>query len=607
MKIKMIPLCQLARSPDNVRKTGDKQSVESLAASIRVHGLLQNLQVREAAKDSYEVLAGAQRLAALKLLVKRKAIEKDAKIACNVIDGQDGREISLAENELRTPMRPADQFEAFKALAEDGKEPEEIAARFGVTATVVRQRLKLAAVSPKLMKLYRGEDMTLDQLMAFTVSDDHAAQELAWFGVQEYNRHPSDIRRRLTAAHIPATAKRARFVGIEAYEAAGGGVIRDLFDTQNEGYLTDAALLDALAAEKLEREADAIREEGWKWLEIIPDCSWDDIRKFDKLPGKRQPLSKKQTADIKRLSAEHDDLSEIDEPSVEQLRRMDAIEDEIAALRETPMIWTKKDIGRCGAILSIGQGGKLEVERGLLRAEDRPKDDKKSGDEADASPDTSDDKPSLSAVLIEDLTAHRTQALQTLLADNPGVALAAVVHALALSIFYSRSFEADSCLGLRANATYLRPSAEGIDESPAAKALSEHQNAWTGRLPKAAELWVWLCEQQPKTLHSLLAICAAHTVSAVVKKQGGALAHQLAHADQLAGALGLDMTSWWTPTAASYFGRVSKAEVIGALREADRFGGPVDAQKLKKGDLATHAEQQIAGTGWLPAILRRAV
>jgi ParB family transcriptional regulator, chromosome partitioning protein len=604
MKIKMIPLSQLARSPDNVRKTGDKQSVESLAASIRVHGLLQNLQVRETAKDSYEVLAGAQRLAALKLLVKRKVLENNAKIACSVIDGQDGREISLAENEVRTPMHPADQFEAFKALAEDGKEPEEIAARFGVTAAVVRQRLKLASVSPKLMKLYRGDQLTLDQLMAFTVSDDHAAQELAWFGVQEYNRHPSDIRRRLTAAHIPATSKRARFVGIDTYEAAGGGVIRDLFDTQNEGYLTDAALLDRLAAEKLERDAEAIRAEGWKWVEIIPDCSWDDIRKFEKIPGKRQPVSKKQTADIKRLSAEHDDLCEIDDPSDEQIGRMDVIEEEITALRETQSVWTKKDIARCGAIVSIGQGGKLEVERGLLRSEDRPKDDKKSGDEASDSTKSGDGKPSLSAVLIEDLTAHRTQAIQALLADNPSVALAAVVHALALNTFYSHSIEADSSLGIRGTAAYLR--AEGIGESPAATALAEHDAAWTEMLPKANGLWEWLCEQQPKTLHALLAVCASRTVSAVAKPHTGATERQLAHADQLAGALGLDMANWWKPTAASYFNRVSKTEIIGALRETDRLGGPVDVQKLKKGDLATHAEKQVAGTGWLPAILRRA-
>ena len=105
MKIKMIPLSQLARSPDNVRKTGSAQAIESLAASC-VHGLLQNLQVRETAKDSYEVLGSAQRLAALKLLVKRKAVPKDSKIACNVIEGQDGRKSASPETRCARRCTP---------------------------------------------------------------------------------------------------------------------------------------------------------------------------------------------------------------------------------------------------------------------------------------------------------------------------------------------------------------------------------------------------------------------------------------------------------------------------------------------------------------------
>ena len=199
MKIRMIPLTALVPSPANVRKTGTTNGIEELAASIEAHGLLQNLQVREAASGKFEVVAGGRRLAALKLLAKKKALAKDAPIACNVLDGEDAAEISLAENEMRQAMHPADQFEAFKALIDAGQGIEDIAARFGVTPTVVRQRLKLAAVSPKLMALYRKGDMTLDQLMAFTVSDDHAAQEAAWFDAPQWQR---------SAQHDPADAHR---------------------------------------------------------------------------------------------------------------------------------------------------------------------------------------------------------------------------------------------------------------------------------------------------------------------------------------------------------------------------------------------------------------
>jgi ParB family transcriptional regulator, chromosome partitioning protein len=143
--------------------------------------LLQNLQVRPTKKAKFEVVAGGRRLAALRLLVKQKEINDAMQVPCRILaEGEDATEISLAENVIRENMHPADQFEAFSELANKGQAAEDIAARFGVSALVVRQRLKLAAVSPKLMQAYRDGDMTLEHLMAFTVSDDHAAPEMAW-------------------------------------------------------------------------------------------------------------------------------------------------------------------------------------------------------------------------------------------------------------------------------------------------------------------------------------------------------------------------------------------------------------------------------------------
>jgi ParB family chromosome partitioning protein len=220
--------------------------------------------VCKAANGKFEVVAGGRRLAALKMLAKKKALAKDAPIACHVLDGEDAAEISLAENEMRQAMHPADQFEAFKALIDAGHGIEDIAARFGVPPTVVRQRLKLAAVSPKLMALYRKAELTLDQLMAFTVSDDHAAQEAAWFDAPHWQRSAQTIRQTLTAAHVRADDRRAKFVTVGAYVGAGGSVITDLFQSKSGSYLTDPALLDRLANEKLEREAETVRQEDWK-------------------------------------------------------------------------------------------------------------------------------------------------------------------------------------------------------------------------------------------------------------------------------------------------------------------------------------------------------
>src|SRR5580693_6252323 len=120
MTIELIALNKLVPSPANVRKTGATTGIDELAASIAAHGLLQNLQVRPGPNGKFEVVAGGRRLAAIKRLAKAKTIAKDAEIACNVLDGADAAEISLAENIMRLPMHPADQYEAFKALAEEG-------------------------------------------------------------------------------------------------------------------------------------------------------------------------------------------------------------------------------------------------------------------------------------------------------------------------------------------------------------------------------------------------------------------------------------------------------------------------------------------------------
>jgi ParB family transcriptional regulator, chromosome partitioning protein len=321
MSIQLIPLTQLAPSPANVRKTYARTGIEGLAASIAVHGLLQNLQVRPSGKgDLLEVDAGGRRLAALTLLAKQKKIAPDHAVSCEVRDGDDATEISLAENEMREAMHPADQFEAFKKLADDGKGPEEIAARFGTTPKIVSQRLKLAVVSPKLVALYRKGDMTLDCLMAFTVSDDHRQQEKVWKALPEYaRRRPDEIRDALTEKHVAADSKLAQFVGIEAYEKAGGAVLRDLFEDRNF-WLTAPVLLNKLAADKLEQAAEAIRAEGWKSVEVSPDLTWEATKGFGRAQPTRTPPTAAQQQEIDRLTAEGNAIIDADHRSGIRLR-----------------------------------------------------------------------------------------------------------------------------------------------------------------------------------------------------------------------------------------------------------------------------------------------
>ena len=375
-----IPLNRLFHSEANVRRTGKVDGIEGLAASIAAHGLRQNLNVLSRADGKgFEVVAGGRRLRALKHLAKTGQIAKDAPIACLILaEADDPAEISLIENAMREAMHPDDQCAAFGDLIEKGETVEAVAARFGVTAAVVRQRLKLASVSPKLRALYRKGEIALDHMMALAISNDHAAQEAAWADLPDWNRNPAALKRALTGGTVSADDQLARFVTAEAYLAAGGAVIRDLFDAEDEGYLADAALVQRLAAAKMEAATEAVRAEGWTWVEA--------------------QLTRDYTTAYGRLwPQEHDD------------------EDDSAAA------FDPADIARAGALVSIDHDGTLRIERGLIHREDR-----KAEAKAAAGP------GALAASLVTDLSAHRTAALRVELAGKPSVALAAVVHAMAL-------------------------------------------------------------------------------------------------------------------------------------------------------------------------------
>jgi ParB family chromosome partitioning protein len=272
-----IPFNKLVLSQSNVRRIKAGVSVEELAEDIARRTLLQSITVRPVLDDAgnetgaFEIPAGGRRYRALELLVKQKRLARTAPIPCVVRLEGTPEEDSLAENVQRAPLHPLDQFRAFLTLREKGQSEEEIAAAFFVGVNVVKQRLRLASVSPRLLDVYAEDGMTLDQLMGFAVSSDHERQEQVWEAIQRsYNKEAYQIRRLLTEGAVRASDKRAQYVG-EDYVAAGGAVMRDLFQNDDGGWLRDVGLLDRLVAEKLERDAQAVRIEGWKWVEVATD------------------------------------------------------------------------------------------------------------------------------------------------------------------------------------------------------------------------------------------------------------------------------------------------------------------------------------------------
>jgi ParB family chromosome partitioning protein len=607
-----IPLNKLKKSPRNARRTPHSTaSIEAKAASIAAKGILQNLVVEPELTTQgeetgfYLVTIGEGRRLAQLLRVKRKQIKKTEPIRCVINTASDAREISLDENVTREAMHPADEFEAFRDLAErQGWGAEDIAARFGVTAHVVRQRLRLGSVSPALMQLYRDGELNLDQLMAFAIVDDHERQEQVYDNLSEWDRSPSAIRNELTKAHVAADDKRALFVGQDAYTAAGGAILCDLFTEEGGGYFEDVALLDRLASEKLAAIAEEVQREGWKWVSV--QMAYPHGHGLRRIHPETVELSDKDeaayTAAQSASEALLDQYIEDDElpPEVEQQRL--ALEAQMERLDALRTVFSAADMARAGVLVCLSHDGGVRVDRGLVRADDEAEE----GGDAEAPTSgegaAADAAPSLPDSLVRDLTAHRTQALRLAVGEQPAIALLAVTHALAVRAFYVRTDE--SCLELRSDSPELAGFAPGIKDSGAARKVAERHEAWSAEVPlDGCDLWDFVAGLSEQDRLSLLAHCASLTINTV--KQPGQSAHRLAAADKLATAVGLDMAAHWSPTPQSFFGRITKPQILGAIAEATGKNPGQRIEDMKKPAMAEAAAKLVAGTGWLPLPLRK--
>ncbi|PKQ00379.1 MAG: DNA-binding protein [Alphaproteobacteria bacterium HGW-Alphaproteobacteria-13] len=641
-----IPFNKLVLSSRNVRRVQAGVSIEDLAEDIARRTLLQSLSVRpipgedDQPTDQYEVQAGGRRYRALELLIKQKRLNKTAPIPCVIREDGILEEDSLAENVQRQALHPLDQFRAFQSLKDQGLGDEEIAARFFVTPQIVKQRLKLASVSPKLLDIYATDEMTLEQLMAFTISGDPARQEQVWETVKRgYNDAPYYIKKLLTENTVAARDKRALFIGINAYDAAGGVVLRDLFSQNDDGWLQDVALLERLVAAKLTSEAETIKAESWRWVQIAQDFPYGHTGGLRRVMGEMQPLSDEEQAKREALRDEMAEIeerySDTDEELPEEVdRRLAEIEAELDGFEDRPVTYDPAEIARAGAFVSIDGDGRLKAERGYVRPEDEAQNEA-DGEAADAfvrdhveivhvgadgetrqvdpvtalsgnghpAEEEEDGIKPLSDRLVMELTAHRTLALRDALAGDPDIAFIALLHGLALQTFYR--YATDSCLEITGKSSGFSVQGPDLKECPSAKAIEDRQINWEKQLPDEPDLlWEFLCGIDHDSRMALFAHCASLTVNALHEPWNRAQGRRR-HADQLACALSLDMSAaGWKPTAENYLNRVPKARILEAVTEAKGDAAAELIDHLKKSDMAEQAERLLEGTGWLPEPLR---
>jgi ParB family chromosome partitioning protein len=514
-----IPLKDLRVSIHNVRRR-DAAAVDDLAASIRAEGLLQNLTV-VAVGDGYEIVAGKRRYGALRRLKDQGQLPPELEsVPCRIVANDRAQSASLAENVVRQAMHAADEFAAFKALADAGKSAEDIAQQFGVTPLVVQRRLKLANVSPKLFEKFGKGEIALDQMMALAITDDHKQQEAAWNVKDSWLRSPERIRERLTKSELDLDRDAiAKFVGARAIAAAGIAIRRDLFNEGDAGYATDPERVRALAQEKLEAKALQLRDEGWSWVETRIEFPWEARNTFKTIRAEtdRSLLSKADKQRLEKLEAEAGELreqadrEEADDDGRDDSalwNKIDALEDQIADIEQSAIAFTAEQLAAAGAIVTISHEGRPEIHRGMVRPGDRaPR-----GDKAGAK--KTKDAGALSEALVRRLSAHRTAVLQGAVLRSPHLAIRVLAHTLLLGMFDEHwDEESPSQIKFSGPTVPLTNFATELTSAPHYIETLKHLAAVQKQLPGSqSPLFGWLLRATDAQVIELLTLAASQSI-----------------------------------------------------------------------------------------------
>ncbi|KGX18364.1 ParB/RepB/Spo0J family partition protein [Burkholderia pseudomallei] len=620
--VELVALSRLELSPHNMRRK-PPTGIEALAETIAAQGVLQNLVVHEITGTRSKIVklgvcAGQRRWLALRHLMDSGRIDGSYLVPVKIVSDGEALAASLIENEHERP-HPADLCVAFQRLIDEGRTIAYIATLFTIPERAVHRQLKLANVSPKLLDVFRDDGMSYEQVIALALTDDHALQEHLWFeAAQPWMRNPAQLRAAITDTEIDAKdSPLVAFVTLDAYEAAGGHVRRDLFsDAQNAGYVADGELLHRLAAEKLADMAQTIGTEGWSWVEARTKRDHAELARYGRLQPERRDFTKKEKAEYRKLEKARDeaqaalrayydglddDSGEADDEQAEQLEDAEArAEQAVKEYAARVVTWTDEQKARAGAFVILDYRGTPQIERGFVRPTEKAavKQERVAGAEAI----TVKEKPLHSEALCNRLTAHRTAAVQAELIKQPTVALALMMQRLIPVVFEDQyeQWHQPSALDMRATCAHskLVRAADDLADNPAWLALNDERQKWAALLPRRyRDLLPWLLSQSADVMAELFAFCVAATVDGV---SGTDREHAI---NTVADVLQLDMTRYWKPTRASYLDHVPKQRIVEIVAQAVSPEAANPLGSMKKADAAAAAELRLADTAWLPEVL----
>ncbi|MDJ3191119.1 ParB/RepB/Spo0J family partition protein [Salmonella enterica] len=592
-----VPLDSLIKSPLNVRTVPySAESVSELADSIKGVGLLQNLVVHALPGDRYGVAAGGRRLAALNMLAERDIIQADWPVRVKVIPQELATAASMTENGHRRDMHPAEQIAGFRAMAQEGKTAAQIGDLLGYSPRHVQRMLKLADLAPVILDALAEDRITTEHCQALALENDTARQvqvfeaacQSGWGGKPEVQT----IRRLVTESEVAVAGNtKFRFVGADAFSP--DELRTDLFSDDEGGYV-DCVALDAALLEKLQAVAEYLREaEGWGWcagrMEAVGECR-EDARAYRNLPQPEAVLTEAEEERLNELMARYDALEN-------QCEESDLLEAEMKLMRCMAKVraWTPEMRAGSGVVVSWRYGN-VCVQRGVqLRSEDDVADDADRTEQMQEKASVEE----ISLPLLTKMSSERTLAVQAALMQQPDKSLALLAWTLCLNVFGSGAYSKPAQISLECKHYSLTSDAPSGKEGAAFMAMMAEKARLAALLPEgwSRDMTTFLSLSQ-EVLLSLLSFCTACSIHGVQTRECGHTSRS--PLDTLESAIGFHMRDWWQPTKANFFGHLKKPQVIAALNEAGLSGAARDAEKMKKGDAAEHAEFHMKDNRWVP-------
>ncbi|MCN8629556.1 ParB/RepB/Spo0J family partition protein [Escherichia coli] len=592
-----VPLASLIKSPLNVRTVPySAESVSELAESIKGVGLLQNLVVHALPGDPYGVAAGGRRLAALNMLAERGIIPADWPVRVKVIPQELATAASMTENGQRRDMHPAEQIAGFRAMAQEGKTPAQIGDLLGYSPRHVQRMLKLADLAPVILDALAEDRITTEHCQALALENDterqvqvfEAACQSGWGGKPEVQT----IRRLVTESEVAVAGNsKFRFVGADAFSP--DELRTDLFSDDEGGYV-DCVALDAALLEKLQAVAEHLREaEGWEWcagrMEPVGFCS-EDAGTYHYLPEPEAVLTEAEEERLNELMTRYDALEN-------QCEESDLLEAEMKLMRCMAKVraWTPEMRAGSGVVVSWRYGN-VCVQRGVqLRSEDDAADDADRTEQVQEKASVEE----ISLPLLTKMSSERTLAVQAALMQQQDKSLTLLAWTLCLNVFGSGAYSKPAQISLECKHSSLTSDAPSGKEGAAFLSMMAEKARLTALLPEgwSRDMTTFLSLSQ-EVLLSLLSFCTACSLNGVQTRECGHTSRS--PLDTLESAIGFHMRDWWQPTKANFFGHLKKPQIIAALNDAGLSGAARDAEKMKKGDAAEHAEFHMKDNRWVP-------